>query len=208
MNRLSRFLKFSLLLTVPTLFISCHNSQPKSGMQMAQKRDIEAQRHEQEVIVIDTDYGDIVILPATKSAPNTSRKFRELAEQGFYDGLAFHFVEPGKIIQGGDINSRDDDPANDGTGDPGFNQEPEISAPNLRGSVGLAHPPDEPNKGNSQFYILLTDMPNLDGRYTVFGIVVDGMSVVEKISRVTADPQGHPLKKVVMKRVYIEKRVV
>ena len=162
---------------------------------------------ERNVVVIDTEFGEIVILLLRKAAPNTARRFTEEINRGFYDGLAFHYVEPGKLIQGGDINSRDDDPTNDGAGDPGFTLPAEIKAPNIRGSVGLAHPPGEPNKGNTQFYILLRDMPNLDGNYTVFGHVVDGIEVVEKISRVPTDSQGHPLKKVIMKRVYIEKEL-
>ncbi|HUU29092.1 MAG TPA: peptidylprolyl isomerase [archaeon] len=175
---------------------------------MAQKRDYEAQKKEREVVVIDTDFGKIVILPMIEPAKTTSRRFKESATQGFYDGLTFHYVEPGKMIQGGDINSKDDDPTNDGAGDPGFYLEPEPGARNIRGSVGLAHPPGEMDKGNTQFYILLTDMPSLDNRYTVFGIVVEGLDVVEKISRVPADDQGRPLKKVLMKRAYLENRIV
>ena len=158
--------------------------------------------------LIETDFGKIVILPLKEAAERHVREITNMINRGFYDGLAFHYVEPGKLIQGGDVNSRDDDPSNDGAGDPGFTISPEINAPNLIGSVGLAHPPGEPEKGNSQFYILLRDMPELNGRYTVFGTVVEGMSVVEKISKVPTDDEGHPLKKVVMKRVYIEERFI
>ncbi|OGG05445.1 MAG: hypothetical protein A3F83_07860 [Candidatus Glassbacteria bacterium RIFCSPLOWO2_12_FULL_58_11] len=177
-------------------------------MELANFRDYEAQKRDRDVFVIDTDYGEIVILPLAEAAKNHVRKFTDQINLGFYDGLAFHHIEPGKLIQGGDVNSRDDDPSNDGSGDPGYFLDPEIKLPNLRGSVGLAHPPGETTKGNSQFYILLADEPNLNGRYTVFGTVVQGLDVVDKISRLPAGEHGQPLKKVVMKRVYIEKRFV
>jgi len=177
-------------------------------MELAQIRDMEAQKRNREVIVIDTDFGTIVILPLKEAAKTSVREISNMIKRGFYDGLAFHYVEPGKLIQGGDVNSRDDDPTNDGAGDPGFNLQPEINAPNLVGSVGIAHPPGEPEKGNSQFYILLRNMPELNDRYTVFGIVVEGMSVVKEISEVPTDAEGRPLEKVIMKQVYIEERFV
>jgi len=198
---------FGLLATL-CLWLSCGQAPPRRGIELAQIRDIEAQKRDRDVIVIDTDFGKIVILPLKEAAKNHVREISNLIKRGFYDGLAFHYVEPGKLIQGGDINSRDDDPTNDGAGDPGFTIKPEINAPNFAGNVGLAHPPGEPEKGNSQFYILLKDMHELNGRYTVFGTVVDGMSVVKKISEVPTDAEGRPLEKVIMKRIYIKERFV
>ena len=198
---------FGLLATL-CLWLSCGQAPPRRGMELAQIRDIEAQKRNRDVIVIDTDFGKIVILPLKEAAKNHVREISNLIKRGFYDGLAFHYVEPGKLIQGGDINSRDDDPTNDGAGDPGFTIKPEINAPNFFGNVGLAHPPGEPEKGNSQFYILLRDMHELNGRYTVFGTVVDGMSAVKKISEVPTDAEGRPLEKVIMKRIYIKERFV
>lgn len=198
---------FGLLATL-CLWLSCGQAPPRRGIELAQIRDIEAQKRDRDVIVIDTDFGKIVILPLKEAAKNHVREISNLIKRGFYDGLAFHYVEPGKLIQGGDINSRDDDPTNDGAGDPGFTIKPEINAPNFFGNVGLAHPPGEPEKGNSQFYILLKDMHELNGRYTVFGTVVDGMSVVKKISEVPTDAEGRPLEKVIMKRIYIKERFV
>jgi cyclophilin family peptidyl-prolyl cis-trans isomerase len=190
------------------LFPGCQPPPARSGLELAQIRDYEAQKRKREVVVIETDFGRIVIVPANEPAKNTARRFKELVDQGFYDGLAFHYAQADKMIQGGDINSRDDDPSNDGLGNPGFTIEAEIGLPNVTGSVGLAHPPGEPNKGNSQFYILLADMPNLNGRYTVFGHVTEGLDIVRKISRVETDQEGRPLKKVLMKKVYVEERVV
>ena len=196
------------LLTILSLWLSCGQTPPRRGMELAQIRDREAQKRNRDVIVIETDFGKIVILPLKEVAEKHVREIGNMIKRGFYDGLAFHYVEPGKLIQGGDVNSRDDDPTNDGAGDPGFTIQPEINAPNRIGCVGLAHPPGEPEKGNSQFYILLRNMPELDGHYTVFGTVVEGMSVVRKISEVPTDAQGRPLEKVIMKRVYIEERFV
>ena len=196
------------LLAILSLWLSCGQAPPRRGMELAQIREREAQKRDRDVIVIETDFGNIVILPLKEAAEKHVREIGNLIKRGFYDGLAFHYVEPGKLIQGGDVNSRDDDPTNDGIGDPGFAIQPEINAPNLVGSVGLAYPPGEPEKGNSQFYILLTNMPELDGRYTVFGTVVEGMSVVKEISEVPTDSEGRPLEKVIMKRVYFEERFV
>ncbi|MEA1997412.1 MAG: peptidylprolyl isomerase [Gemmatimonadota bacterium] len=198
---------FIVVLSALSFCPGCRETPPRSGMQMAQIRDHEAQKKERDVIVIETDLGDIVILPATP-AKKTIRKIKELVDQGFYNGLTFHYVEQGSMIQGGDMNTRDDDPTNDGAGDPGFILEAEEGAPNMMGGVGLAHPPGEPNAGNSQFYILLKDRPELNGRYTVFGFVVEGLDVVNKISRVQSDENGRPLENVRMKQVYVEKRFV
>ncbi len=123
--------------------------------------------------VIETDKGkiNIEIYPeATKAASN----FLFLAQDGFYDGLTFHRVEPNFVIQGGDPNGN-------GTGDPGylFAEEP-VTRPYLRGTVAMAKR-TEPNTNGSQFFIVLTDNPPLDPKYTIFGRVTTGMDVVAKI---------------------------
>ncbi len=187
---------------------SCKPPPARSGLELAIIRDIEEQKSERDVMVIDTDFGEIVIILSRKAARNHANKFKDLADRGFFDGLTFHLIQPGLLIQGGDINSADDDPTNDGFGDPGFTLKAEITAPHIPGSVGLAHPENDLDGGNSQFYICLTQMPKLDGRYTVFGQVVEGMDTVKKISQVPVDENGQPLKKVVMERVYMDRRVV
>lgn len=187
---------------------ACKPPPARTGIELAIIRDIEERKSERDVMVIDTDFGEIVIILNRKAARNHANKFKDLADRGFFDGLTFHLIQPGLLIQGGDINSADDDPTNDGFGDPGFILKAEISAPHFPGSVGLAHPENDPDGGNSQFYICLTPMPKLDGRYTVFGQVVEGMDTVKKISQVPVDENGQPLKKVVMERVYMDRRVV
>ena len=157
--------------------------------------------------VIETDYGKIRIKFDRNVAPNHVAHFIELTRAGFYDGLAFHRAEPGLLIQGGDPQSRNNDPSMWGKGDPKQETvDAEFSAkPFVRGTVGMARTFDI-NSATSQFFICLRDFPSLNGKYTVFGEVVEGIEVVDRISRMpVADPQlGTLREKVVMQRVSIE----
>ncbi len=159
--------------------------------------------------VIETEKGNIKINLYPKAAPKTVENFIKLANKGFYNGTKFHRVVPGFIIQGGDPLSKDNDPSNDGTGGPGyvFNDEinpkslglPASEIKNLEkqgykfrydiksihhdvGVISMAN--SGPNTNGSQFFIV-TDkpQPELDGRYTAFGKVYQGMSVVRKIKK-------------------------
>jgi len=133
------------------------------------------------VAVISTNKGDIIMELYADEAPQTVSNFVYLASQGFYNGLTFHRVEPGFVVQGGD-------PAGNGTGGPGYTIPAEITPTlkHVKGAVACARLPDQVNpekaSSGSQFYITLDETPFLDGEYTVFGKVVDGMSVVEKIA--------------------------
>ena len=109
-------------------------------------------------------------------APKTVENFITLAKKGFYDGLAFHRVEPGFVVQGGD-------PKGDGTGGPGYKIKAEFNKqPHVRGVVAMARSND-PDSAGSQFYITLAPANFLDGKYTVFGKVTSGMDVVDKIKK-------------------------
>lgn len=124
--------------------------------------------------VIKTEKGTIVFKFFKDGAPNTVDNFIKLARKGFYNGLTFHRVEPNFVIQGGD-------PSGDGTGGPGYTIKAEFNShPHLKGSVAMARAMD-PDSAGSQFYICLDKQPFLDGKYTVFGQVTEGMDVVEKI---------------------------
>lgn len=116
-------------------------------------------------------------------APRHCDNFRKLAAASFYDGLHFHRVEPGFVVQVGCPHTREDarDPRA-GTGGPGWTVEAEFSdREHLRGTLGMARSSD-PNSAGSQFYICLSDVPFLDGNYTVFGgVVADGMEVVDQL---------------------------
>ncbi len=126
--------------------------------------------------VIEMEAGRIVIEFYEKDAPGTVANFVKLAKQGFYDGLSFHRVVPGFVVQGGDLKG-------DGTGGPGYTIKDEFnSRKHLTGTVAMARTP-APNSAGSQFYICLAPQPALDGKYTVFGQLVEGMDVVMKIKR-------------------------
>ncbi len=130
------------------------------------------------VATIRTAKGEIVVELDPTSAPQTVNNFVYLAQNGFYDGLTFHRVEPGFVIQGGD-------PAGNGTGGPGYNVPPEIKLKHVEGAIAMARqggdPATTPSSG-SQFYITLAPQAGLDDQYTVFGKTISGMDVVNQIA--------------------------
>jgi peptidyl-prolyl cis-trans isomerase B (cyclophilin B) len=135
-----------------------------------------------EIAVVTTPKGVIKFSFFCEDAPNHAGSFIELAEKGFYDGTTFHRVEPGFVIQGGDPYSRTGEgPV--GTGGPGYNLAAEFnSRPHLEGTVAMARAGD-PDSAGSQFYICLGPQPFLDGNYTVFGQVTEGLDVVHAIAK-------------------------
>jgi len=125
---------------------------------------------------IVTKHGDVVFDFFPDEAPNTVASFIKLARAGYFDGLTFHRVEPGFVVQGGD-------PTGTGTGGPGYQIKAEFNAhPHVKGAVAMARSSD-PHSAGSQFYICLGDARFLDRNYTVFGQVKSGMESVQKISR-------------------------
>lgn len=166
---------------------------------------------ENEVAVIETSHGTIIFEFFPLVAPIHAMNFKKLASVGFYDSTTFHRIVPGFVIQGGDILSRDDNPSNDGTGSTGYTLPAEFGKKHLRGAVAAARMADQvnPRKESSgcQFYICLADHPFLDkAGYTVFGQVIKGLDVVDKIARVDRDRQDRPLKDVIMLHVYVTDR--
>ena len=127
------------------------------------------------VAIIETDYGTIKAELYTEKAPITTKNFIDLASSGFYDGLTFHRVEPGFVVQGGD-------PEGTGTGG-SENSIPLETHPELKhvkGALAMARSQD-PNSARSQFYFTLNAVHELDGNYAVFGKVIEGMEFVEQI---------------------------
>lgn len=138
------------------------------------------------MLELETDYGKVEIELYPNDAPKTVARIKELVGKGFYDGLTFHRVVPGFVVQGGD-------PSGNGTGGSGQNLEAEFnSRQHVEGTVAMARAQD-PNSADSQFYISLGRHPHLDNQYTVFGQVVSGMDAVKQIK------QGDKMKKVTTK---------
>jgi cyclophilin family peptidyl-prolyl cis-trans isomerase len=133
--------------------------------------------NKQYTATIATAKGPIVVALNAKAAPETVNNFVFLAREHFYDGLAFHRVEPGFVIQGGDPNG-------DGTGGPGYTIGDEFTngLKHAEGVIAMART-SAPHSAGSQFYITLAPQPTLDGQYTVFGTVTSGMDVVKQIVR-------------------------
>ncbi len=152
---------------------------------------------------IETTLGTIKIRFYPAKAPGHVENFKKLARAGFYDGTTFHRVIPGFMIQGGDPNSKDGDRSNDGMGGPGYSINAEFNdTRHRRGVVSMARSQD-PDSAGSQFFICVADADFLDGQYTAFGEVTDGMAVVDKIVSVKRDGADNPLEKVVMRKVTV-----
>ncbi|MGA8533650.1 MAG: peptidylprolyl isomerase [Candidatus Tumulicola sp.] len=133
----------------------------------------EARRSQVRIV---TDRGDVVVRLYPDEAPLHSAAFLKLVKAGFYDGLAFHRVEPGFVVQGGD-------PDGDGTGGPGYRLKAEFnSRPHERGTLAMARS-SNPDSAGSQFYLCLADARFLDGQYTVFGTMTEGFDTLDAIRR-------------------------
>ena len=158
-----------------------------------------------EVAVIKTSEGDMVIQFWTDAAPGTIENFKKLARQGFYDGTTFHRIVKGFMIQGGDPNSKDPAKENSyGQGGPGYNIKAEFNDHSHdRGVISMARSQD-PDSAGSQFFICLAPVHRLDHQYTTFGKLIKGQDVLEKIGdiEVTGNSMGEPSKPT--KRVVIE----
>ena len=156
------------------------------------------------IVTITMDNGDemIAVLYA-EVAPNTVNNFISLVKKGFYDGLNFHRVINGFMIQGGC-------PDGTGMGAPGYSIKGEFSQHRFKND--LKHTPGvlsmaramHPNSAGSQFFIMHKDAPHLDGAYAAFGKITEGMDVVNKIAETTTDYSDRPLEKQVMKTVTVE----
>jgi len=166
----------------------------------------------EKVAVITTEYGDMVIAFFPEVAPLHVESFMDHARNGYYNGTAFHRIIPGFVIQGGDPNSKDDDKRNDGSGGHAaryydVGTEADTSSwmlpaefnerPHQRGALSMARAQD-PNSAGSQFFICVDDVRRLDNKYTVFGEVIKGMEVADKIVNSERDKRDNPLKKIAM----------
>ena len=156
-----------------------------------------------EVAVLETSQGTMVFQLFEKDAPKTVANFKALVREGFYDGRPFYRVVAGHVIQ---------------TGDGGENGRPTVpdefnSHPHVAGALGLAHAA-EPNSGKTEIYVCLAPRPHLDGRFTVFGQIVEGMDVLEKIGKVPVNEKfleggvafHEPKEPVILRKARLETR--
>ncbi len=149
--------------------------------------------------VIETKFGNIELKFFPDVAPNHVKNFIDLAKKGFYDGTTFHRVIPGFMIQGGDPNSKSPDKSQHGMGGPGYTIKAEFnSKPHKRGILSMARAAN-PDSAGSQFFICVADAPSLDRQYSVFGEVVSGMDVVDKIVSQPRDRRDNPDERIEMK---------
>ncbi len=150
---------------------------------------------------IETNQGKIEFNLLPDLAPETVRSFIKLANSGFYDGTLFHRIIPGFMIQGGDPNTKQPDKSKWGQGGPGYSLKAEFSSrSHLSGIVSMARATD-PDSAGSQFFIVTTDSTFLNGQYTVFGEVIEGMDVADKIVNLQRDENDCPLQEVKMNLV-------
>lgn len=158
------------------------------------------------IVKIEMENGDVMrgeLYPDI--APETVKNFVTLVEKGFYDGVIFHRVIPGFMIQGGD-------PTGTGTGGPGYSIKGEFASngvPNplnhQRGVLSMART-GEPNSAGSQFFVMVADSPHLDGQYAAFGKIIEGMEAADKIVSCKTGFGDKPKEKQMMKKVTIEER--
>jgi peptidyl-prolyl cis-trans isomerase B (cyclophilin B) len=154
--------------------------------------------------IIETNLGTIVFKLLPDLAPETVRNFEKLARDGFYNGTLFHRVIPGFMIQGGDPNTKSGNKSTWGMGGPGYTVKAEFSSrSHHRGIVSMARAQD-PNSAGSQFFIVTTDSTFLDRQYTVFGEVLEGMDVADKIVNLQRDRNDCPLVEAKMLHVKVE----
>src|SRR5256714_5559193 len=144
--------------------------------------------------IITTNFGDIRLEFYPEDAPKTVENFKELSKRGFYDGLIFHRIVPGFVIQGGDPNTKDNTNRSKwGTGGPGWNIKAEFNKKkHSRGVLSMARS-QAPDSAGSQFFIVLKDSSFLDGQYTVFGKVLSGMDVVDEIASLKTGSSDAPV---------------
>lgn len=151
---------------------------------------------ENQIVLFETSLGDIKIEVFNSTMPITGNNFTKLVEEGFYDDVIFHRVIPNFMAQGGD-------PTGTGSGGPGYTIPDEFSDDNNneRGTLSMANA--GPNTGGSQFFINVVDNGYLNGAHPVFGKVIEGMDVVDKIVNVETGPGDRPLEDIVIKKATI-----
>ena len=217
-----------ILLIFSLLGLSCGNSNEENKMENKTERSEQLSKNEtiedsdfqkKEVAIIDTEFGEMVIDFFEGNAPKHVESFKIHARNGYYDKTIFHRVIPGFMIQGGDPNTKGDNNASYGTGGHaakyfGIGNENDSSTwtlpaefNNIKHKVGILSMAraNNPNSGGSQFFICAAEATHLNGKYTVFGQVIEGLEIIEQIVNLPRDSRDNPNRRIEMK-VRIEKR--
>lgn len=147
----------------------------------------------QEQAVLETNLGKIVVSFFPDKAPKHVAAFKKLIQSGFYEGTKFHRVIPGFMIQGGDPNTKAGDRSRYGTGGPGYNLPAEFNDVKHKRGVLSAARSSDPNSAGSQFFLMVADAPHLDGQYSAFGQVVEGLDIADAIVKLPRDGRDCPL---------------
>lgn len=179
-------------------------STPKKGTPAVSEQSVNSRKG---FVVIETTLGTITVQLNDSAAPKHSANFRKLAKEGYYDSTTFHRVIPNFMIQGGDPNSKSGERHTHGMGGPDYRIDAEIGLSHDRGVIAAARQGDQINpmkmSNGSQFYITVVPTTFLDGQYSVFGKVVEGMDVADKIVAVPRDPRDNPLEKVMITKMTV-----
>lgn len=164
---------------------------------VSEEEDVMKSNSKHTIVSLDTSMGEVQVELFDDTMPITAGNFKKLASQGFYDGVIFHRVIPGFMIQGGD-------PTGTGMGGPGYKIKDEFTGKNRndRGTIAMAN--SGPDTGGSQFFINVVNNNFLDSKHPVFGKVVKGMDVVDAISNVARNSADKPLKDVVIKKATVK----
>ena len=196
----------ALLVTAFFVAAGCNDQANKPA---AAKNEPIAPVNTNDVAVIETIHGTMVAEFFHADAPNTVANFQTLARKGFYDGTTFHRIVKGFMIQGGDPLSKDPKNASLGSGSPGYSIKAEFNnQPHRLGVLSMARS-SHPDSAGSQFFICLNRLADLDGQYTVFGKLIAGVDVLEKIGDLptkmdrSGEEKSVPEERVVIKRITI-----
>ena len=146
----------------------------------------------EEIAVLETNHGRIVLRFFEDKAPRHVAAFKKLVTDGFYEGTKFHRVIPGFMIQGGDPNSKNEDRGSHGSGGPGYKLAQEFNdVKHVKGILSAARSQDV-NSAGSQFFLMVATSPHLDNQYTAYGEVIEGLDVMDKIVALPRDNKDNP----------------
>lgn len=189
---------FFAILAAAALAIGCKEEGQKTEQKTEATAEVQTpQASTNPQVVLETDSGNIVLELYPAEAPITVENFLKLVNQKFYDGLTFHRVIPGFMIQGGD-------PKGDGSGGPGWTIKGEFGPrKHIAGTLSMARTPD-PNSAGSQFFICVDSASYLNGQYAAFGQALEGVEVAQKIVSVPRGAQDRPLTPIKIVRAYIK----